>query len=119
MKLGAIVTICGGVIAAFTNQKSLIIGSIGLFLYFAFVEFATEACISLCTDVRAEIRGTVIGSSFGALAIGSTVGTGVSPVLYTKFGYTPCIIVGTVIVAIALLVIAKVLTPGFANKEKN
>lgn len=41
-----------------------------------------------------------------------------SPVLYTKFGYTPCIIVGTVIVAIALLVIAKVLTPGFANKEK-
>ena len=119
MKLGAIVTICGGVIAAFTNQKSLIIGSIGLFLYFAFVEFATEACISLCTDVRAEIRGTVIGSSFGALAIGSTIGTGVSPVLYTKFGYTPCIIVGTVIVAIALLVIAKVLTPGFANKEKN
>lgn len=112
-------TICGGVIAAFTNQKSLIIGSIGLFLYFAFVEFATEACISLCTDVRAEIRGTVIGSSFGALAIGSTIGTGVSPVLYTKFGYTPCIIVGTVIVAIALLVIAKVLTPGFANKEKN
>lgn len=104
---------------AFTNQKSLIIGSIGLFLYFAFVEFATEACISLCTDVRAEIRGTVIGSSFGALAIGSTIGTGVSPVLYTKFGYTPCIIVGTVIVAIALLVIAKVLTPGFANKEKN
>lgn len=119
MKLGAIVTICGGVIAAFTNQKSLIIGSIGLFLYFAFVEFATEACISLCTDVRAEIRGTVIGSSFGALAIGSTIGTGVSPVLYTKFGYTPCIIVGTVIIAIALLVIAKVLTPGFANKEKN
>lgn len=107
------------IIAAFTNQKSLIIGSIGLFLYFAFVEFATEACISLCTDVRAEIRGTVIGSSFGALAIGSTIGTGVSPVLYTKFGYTPCIIVGTVIVAIALLVIAKVLTPGFANKEKN
>lgn len=101
------------------QPKSLIIGSIGLFLYFAFVEFATEACISLCTDVRAEIRGTVIGSSFGALAIGSTIGTGVSPVLYTKFGYTPCIIVGTVIVAIALLVIAKVLTPGFANKEKN
>lgn len=118
MKLGAIVTICGGVIAAFTNQKSLIIGSIGLFLYFAFVEFATEACISLCTDVRAEIRGTVIGSSFGALAIGSTIGTGVSPVLYTKFGYTPCIIVGTVIVAIALLVIAKVLTPGLPIRRK-
>ena len=97
MKLGAIVTICGGVIAAFTNQKSLIIGSIGLFLYFAFVEFATEACISLCTDVRAEIRGTVIGSSFGALAIGSTIGTGVSPrslhevrihsVYHRRYGY--------------------------------
>lgn len=117
MTLGAIVTICGGIIAALTNQSSLIIGSIGLFLYFAFVEFATEACISLCTDVRAEIRGTVIGSSFGALAIGSTVGTGVSPILYTKFGYTPCIIIGTIIIAAALLVTVKVLKPAFAQKE--
>ena len=117
MKWGAIVTICSGILAAFTNQSSLIVGSIGLFFYFAFVEFATEACISLCTDVRAEIRGTVIGSSFGALAIGSTVGTGVSPILYTMYGYTPCIIIGTVIIAAALFIIVRILTPGFADKE--
>lgn len=114
MAVGVTVTIAAGIGAAVFNANSLIIGSVFLFLYFCFIEFATESAIALMTEVREDIRATVVATSFGALAVGSTVGCGLSPIVYEK-GYTPCIIIGTVILLAALFIILKVLHPHFSK----
>lgn len=117
MLIAASITAAAGVGAIVFNSSSLVVAALFLFVYFCCIEFATESCIALMTEVRDDIRGTVVATSFGCLAIGSSIACGIAPSLYEKYGYTICIGIGVVILLAAILVIVKVLNPHFSKAE--
>ena len=83
--------------------QSLILALTGLFIHFLFFEFTIISSVALCTELRPEMRASVIAGFFAAAGLGRIVGALIGGPIWLAGGIQATGMISAVIAALALI----------------
>ncbi len=87
---------------------SVVGGLSGLFLFYLSFEFTLVSLLPLMSETLPALRATVMATMLASVALGRSIGTQLSPLIYQQFGIAGNTIVTLVINGLALIALSQI-----------